>query len=245
MTSRLRESLHASGAAARVTAFSAARAFRTSGTTRLVAGATASVLLSLAGCTTARAPIVVEPALETTAVPQVVLLPVFDARPSRYDHAEVARNVEDAMVRLLRERGYAVDLAPTYNVRPTGPIDVRAATADQILAYAPEHTGYFVFVQLERIEPGVDTISRDKDSKPTELREEGIDANVQTWDARVSALMVDRSTSHVVWRDVATASSTLGGVLAVFSRGSVQSEAAVNASRLLVQTLPDKRPRKK
>lgn len=222
MTSRLRESLRAS-----------------------VAASVAAALLSLTGCTTARAPIVVEPELDTTAIPEVVLLPVFDARPSRYDHAEVARNVEDAMLRLLRERGYAVDLASTYNVRPTGPIDVRAATADQLVTFAPERAGYFVFVQVERIEPGMDTISRDKDSKPTELREEGIDANVQTWDARVSAVMVDRSTSHVVWRDIATASSTLGGVLAVFSRGSVQSEAAVNASRLLVQTLPDKRPKKK
>ena len=222
----------------------AATTVRAFGTAKCLVGATLVALLPLAACTTGRAPIVVEPSLEADVAADVVVLPVFDARPSRYEHAEVTRNVEDAMVRLLEERGYRVYLADTYAVRPSGPVDIRAATADELVSYAPSSAGYFVFAQVERLEPGIDTISRDKDSKPTELREEGIDANVHTWEARVSAVMVDRGTSRVVWRDVATASSTFGGVLAVFTRGSVQSDAAVNASRLLVQTLPDKRPRK-
>jgi hypothetical protein len=199
------------------------------------------VLLSLAGCTSPRTPLVIAPALEAEAIREVLVLPVIDARPTRYDHTQVARNVEEAMVRFLRERGYFVTTADTYSVRPTVPLDLHIATAEQLVPLAPEDAQYFLLVQVERLEPGGDA-SQTRYARPIDRAEEGIDANVQTWDARLSAVLVDKAGARVVWRDVATASSTLGGVLTVFSRGSIQYEAAVNASRLLVQTLPDKRP---
>jgi hypothetical protein len=200
--------------------------------------------LSLAACTTARAPLAIEPALQAETIHEVLVLPVIDARPSRYDHAPVARNVEEATVRFLRERGYFVTTADEYAVRPQGPIDVHVATAEQLVPLAPEDAEYFLLVQVERLEPGVDRTAA-RDARRGDREEESVDQNVQTWDARLSAVMVDKPNSRVVWRDVATASSTLGGMLTVFSRGSIQYEAAVNASRLLVQTLPDKRPQKK
>jgi hypothetical protein len=46
----------------------------------------------------------------------------------------------------------------------------------------------------------------------------------------------------VLWRDVEKGTSTLNGMLTVFSRGSRQYEAAVNACRALVDTLPGKHP---
>ena len=49
----------------------------------------------------------------------------------------------------------------------------------------------------------------------------------------------------MVWRDVAGASSSLTGMFTVFSRGSRQYEAAVGASRLLVESLPDRRAKAK
>ena len=93
-------------------------------------------------------------------------------------------------------------------------------------------------MQVDRLEPGGDVNARHEPGADTTLRPEARnEGTVPTWDARLSAVLVDRPGHRVVWRDVATASSTLGGVLTVFSRGSVQYEAAVNASRLLVQTL--------
>lgn len=200
-------------------------------------------LILLAGCASQRSPLAIEPALEAETIGEVVVLPVIDARPTRHDHPQVATNVEEAMVRFLRERGYVATSADTYNVRPDGPVDLHVATAEQLAPLAPEGAGYFLLAQVERLEPGGDA-SQTRYARPVDRAEEGIDANVQTWDARVSAVLVDKARSRVVWRDVATASSTLGGVLAVFSRGSIQYEAAVNASRLLVQTLPDRRPKK-
>jgi hypothetical protein len=180
---------------------------------------------ALSACASQRAPLVLDTKLQPEDVDEVLVLPVIDARPTPFELPQVARNVGDAMVRFLRERGYFTIAADGYNARPNGPIDLHVASAEQLVPLSPEDAKYFVLVQVEKIEPGVDSTE-------------------QTYDARLSAVMVDRPHSRVVWRDVATGSSTLAGVLTVFSRGSRQYEAAVNASKLLVETLPDKRPKK-
>jgi len=179
------------------------------------------MLLVLAGCGSARAPLVLDESLRAEDVDEVLVLPVIDARPDPYEDVRVARNVGDAMVRFLRERGYFTLAAESYRERPTGPLDLHVATPAQLIPLAPEDAKFFVLVQVESLKPGVD--------------ESG-----QTYDARLSAVMVDRPRNRVVWRDVATASSTLNGMLTVFSRGSRQYEAAVNASKALVETLPDR-----
>jgi len=98
-----------------------------------------------------------------------------------------------------------------------------------------------VLVQIERLEA---SRKSSPDGRLSRGEPDGVEAPDLTYDARLSAVMVDRPRGRVVWRDVATASSTLGGVLTVFAKGSHQYEAAVNASRLLVETLPDRRAKK-
>jgi len=183
----------------------------------------AIVLASAAGgcAQQKRAPLVLDETVRPEEIDEVVVLPVIDARPSRFEQVQVARNVEDATVRFLRERGYFTLSASQFRQRPSGPLDLHVAGPDQLLPLAPEDTRYFMLVQVESLQPGMD--------------ESG-----QTYDARLAAVLVDKQRGRVLWRDVATASSTLSGVLTVFSRGSRQYEAAVNASKLLVQTLPDK-----
>jgi len=177
--------------------------------------------IALAGCTSARTPLVLDDTIRPDEIDEVVVLPVIDARPSRFEQVQVARNVGDATVRFMRERGYFTLAADRFRERPTGPLDLHVAGPDQLLPLAPEDSKYFMLVQVERLEPGVDQTG-------------------DVYDARLAAVLVDRARGRVVWRDVATASSTLTGVLTVFSRGSRQYEAAVNASKLLVETLPDK-----
>lgn len=180
-----------------------------------------AMLVALGGCGPQRAALVLDDTLRADEIDEVVVLPVIDARPSRLDQVQIARNVEDATVRFLRERGYFTLAANRFRQRPEGPLDLHVAGPEQLVPLAPEDSRFFMLVQVERLEPGTD--------------EGG-----QTYDARLAAVLVDRAQGRVVWRDVATASSTLSGVLTVFSRGSRQYEAAVNASRALVETLPDK-----
>jgi hypothetical protein len=178
----------------------------------------------LAGCASGRAPLVLDEALEPAAVDEVLVMPAIDARPApqEFEQVQVARNVGDAMVRYLRERGYFTIAADRFEQRPSDGLDLRTATAAQLVPMAPEDAKYFVMVRVERLEHGADP-------------------NVPTVEARLSAVMVDRPRARVVWRDVATGRSSLSGALTVFSRGSRQYEAAVNASRELVDTLPDRR----
>jgi len=175
----------------------------------------------LAGCG-ARTPLALDETLRPEDIDEVIVLPVIDARPSRLDQVQIARNVGDATVRFLRERGYFTLSTDTFRERPAEPFDLHVAGSDQLLPLAPEDAKFFMLLQVEMLEPGTD-------------------GSGQTYDARLAAVLVDRTRGRVVWRDVATASSTLSGVLTVFSRGSRQYEAAVNASHALVETLPDKR----
>jgi hypothetical protein len=191
----------------------------------------AAIAISLAalassGCVSNRTPLMMDAQLDGADIEEIVVLPVLDSRPSRFDHVQVARNVAEATVRYLRERGYFTLTADTFRQPPPEPFDVYLATPDQLSALAPEDSRYFLLVSVERLEPGVD--------------EGG-----QTYDAKLAAVMVDKEKNRVVWRDVATASSSLSGVLTVFSKGSRQYEAAVNASRALVDTLPDRNPEPK
>ena len=176
---------------------------------------------ALSGCVAERTPLILDASLRPEEIDEVLVLPVIDARPSRFDQVQVARNVGDATVRFLRERGYFTLAADRFRERPSGPLDLHVAGPEQLLPLAPEDSKFFMLVQVERLEPGVD-------------------ATEQTYDARLAAVLVDRAHARVVWRDVATASSSLSGMLTVFSRGSRQYEAAVNASRALVETLPNK-----
>lgn len=181
--------------------------------------------LALLGCGLGRTPLVLDESLKPAEIDEVLVLPVIDARPAPFDQVQVARNVGDAMVRYLRERGYFTLAADRFGRRPEGRFDLHVATAADLSALAPDDAKYFVLVQVERLEPGKDP-------------------NVPAYEASLSAVMVDRRRGRVVWRDVATASSSLTGMLTVFSRGSRQYEAAVNASRALVETLPDKTVRR-
>lgn len=182
----------------------------------------------LAGCSSGRTPLVLDEALDPSAVDEVLVMPVIDGRPApaEFEQVQVSRNVGDAMVRFLRDRGYFTIAADRFEQRPADSLDPRVVSAAQLVPLAPEDAKYFVLVRVESIVPIQDP-------------------NAPTVEARLSAVMVDRPRGRVVWRDVATARSTLNGALTVFSRGSRQYEAAVNASRELVDTLPDRRAKSK
>lgn len=185
------------------------------------------VLLSLlAACTFERTPLAAAPSLETEAIDRIVVLPVIDARPSPFEQVQVARNVGDSMVKFLRERGYVALSAEEFGERPAEPLDLRLATAEQLLPLAPADAAWFIVVQVERLEA-----KRDE--------------NGQVYEARLAAALVDRARAAVPWRDVAVSSSNLSGMLSVLTRGTVQYEAAINASRALVESLPDRSPKRR
>lgn len=165
-------------------------------------------------------------ALKAGDIDEVLVLPVIDARPSPFDNVLVARNVGDATVRYLRERGYFTIAADRFEQSPSGPLDLHVATVEQLVPLAPEDAKFFMLVQVQRLQPGTDP-------------------GQANYEALLSGVLVDRPHRRIVWRDVAGASSSLTGMFTVFSRGSRQYEAAVDASRLLVESLPDKRVKAK
>jgi hypothetical protein len=181
----------------------------------------AAAMLPVGACSVTREPLALDETLRPEDVDEIVILPVIDARPSQLDQVQIARNVGDATVRMLRERGYFVLEAEAFRQRPSGPLDLDVADAARLSPLAPEDSKFFLVVQVQRLD--------------RQMAEAG-----ETYDAQLAAVLVDRVNGRVVWRDVATASSTLSGVLTVFSRGSRQYEAAVNATRALVDTLPKK-----
>lgn len=185
-----------------------------------------ALAVAVGGCAPPRKALVLDEAVKPADIDEVLVLPVIDARPSPLDNVMVARNVGDATVRYLRARGYFTIAADSFHERPKGPFDLRVATADQLIPLAPEDVKFFLLVQVQKLQPGTD---------PSQAN----------YEALLSGVLVDVSHRRVVWRDVAAASSSLTGMFTVFSRGSRQYEAAVDASRLLVESLPDKRAKAK
>lgn len=181
--------------------------------------------VAIAACAP-RTPIDLAPAIDPAAIEEIVLLPVIDARAARFEQVQIARNVADATRRLLREHGYFVVESDRFRERPAERLDLREASAEELVALAPEDADHFLVIQLERLEREID--------------EDG-----ESYNAQLTAVLVDRDARQVLWRDVASASSSLSGVLTVFSRGSRQYEAAVNAVRALVETLPARGPAKR
>jgi len=181
----------------------------------LVAGA-------VMGCSGQRAPLTLDPSLDAASISEILVLPVIDARMVRFDQVQIARNVGDAVGRLLREHGYFVVEADRFEARPAETLDVRTAEAGLLGTLAPGDATHFLVVQVDRLERTVD--------------ESG-----EGWIAGLSAALVDGPGARILWRDAASAESSLSGMLTVFSRGSRQYEAAVNATRVLLDSLPRKK----
>lgn len=185
---------------------------------------TAAVLVILvclvggAGCN-ARVPLGLDADFASAGVDKILLLPVIDARPERLDYVVISRNVADATVRIMGEKGYLVSESDAYGQRPTGPIDIDTVEAKGLAALAPEDARCFLVVQVERMDRSVDELGA-------------------SYSVRLSALLVDRDAVRVLWRDTASASNNLTGMLTVLAHGSSQYEAAVNATRTLFETLP-------
>jgi hypothetical protein len=186
----------------------------------LLLGALVAVVAT--GCSVQRVPISLDASLDTASIAEILVLPVIDARPARLDQVQIARNVGDAVGRLLREHGYFVVEADRFEARPPEALDVRTAEAGALGPLAPADATHMLVVQVDRLERTVD--------------ESG-----EGWIAGLSAALVDRPGNRVLWRDAASAESSLSGMLTVFSRGSRQYEAAVNATRLLLNSLPKKK----
>ncbi|HYC57675.1 MAG TPA: hypothetical protein VEL28_22270 [Candidatus Binatia bacterium] len=179
----------------------------------------AMALSTVSACNWHRTPLTVEPDFRGEDVQEIVLLPVIDARPDRFDYVRVSRNVEDATLMFLRQRGYFATASDRFGVRPAGPMDLDHETFEHLSALAPPDARIFMVVQIERLDAEYDSTG-------------------EGYHAKLSAALVDRESRRILWRDVASASSNLSGVLTVFARGSRQYEAAVNAARALVETLP-------
>lgn len=202
--------------------------------TLVAALATFALAATLSSCRSGRVPLALDPALRPMEIGTIVVLPVLDARPDPLEQVRVAAHAQEATVRLLRERGYLAIGADQWRQAPEELIDPRAegqgtpdlldprtVTAEQLLPLAPADADWFVFVRVERLEPNYDSN--------------------QVWDARLAAAMVDRRKQQVVWRDVATASGNWSGALTFLGRGSVQYDAVQSASRVMLQSLPDRK----
>ncbi len=188
----------------------------------------------LSACRAERVPLAIDPSLRPMEVGTIVVLPVLDGRPDPLERVRVSAHAQEAMVRLLRDRGYRAIGADRWREtpaevidphvegkRPDELLDPRTVEAAQLLPLAPEEGEWFLLVRVERLEPSYESN--------------------QVWDARLAAAMVDRAKGEVVWRDVATASGNWSGALTFLGRGSVQYDAVQSASRTLLQSLPDRK----
>jgi hypothetical protein len=175
--------------------------------------------LSLVGCLASRSAIHLDRDFAASPAREVLLVPVVDGRPEKFDHVLVSRNVRDAMVMFLREKKYTVTLERDFAINPTH--DLNTLSIEELASLVPASARQPVMlVQVERLD--------------RELEELG-----ETYTVRVSGFLVDPRKPALLWQDRAFGTSSLNGLLTVLSRGSGQYEASVNAVRSLLVSLPE------
>ncbi|MFT4571375.1 MAG: hypothetical protein ACI8TX_002483 [Hyphomicrobiaceae bacterium] len=188
-------------------------------TTRPILVLLAAATLLASGCVPSRRAIQLDGGFAENPSQSVVLLPVVDARFEKLDHVLVSRNVRDAMVLFLREKNYVVKTERSFAVAPRA--ELGDLSIEELVSLAPEGTqDPIAIVQVERLQ--------------RETEELGL-----TYRITVSGFLIDPVTKVVLWQDRTVGMSSLNGLLTVFSRGAGHYEAALNAVRSLLVSLPD------
>ena len=178
-----------------------------------------SVALLVASCGFEHQPIHLDKGFAESSAARVAVLPVVDARIDRFDHQIVVRNVRDAVIRFLEARNYGVD---RLRAAATAlPADLNEATVEELAGLAPADTELFLLVQVDRLE----------------LADTGELGD--SYEMRLSGVLIDPRIPAVLWQDRARGESNLTGLLTILARGSKRYEAANNAARRLLATLPE------
>jgi hypothetical protein len=169
------------------------------------------------GCALTDGPISIDGNFEKSPPAEIQILPVIDARQVRSDHVLVSRNVRDTTVEFLKAKNYRV--AVERGDAPDAPGDLNDLEPEALAALVAGRVGPVLLLQVDRM---------------TREREElGV-----TYTVKLSGFLLDAPTSKILWRDSATGESSLNGLLSVLSRGSGEYEAAMNAARRLVASMP-------
>ncbi len=184
---------------------------------------TAAVVLCLlsVACVQRLDPLFIDETLSERLPARITLLPVVDARVSKLDHVLLVRDVNEAARRLLAAKGYELKLQESFLGVGLRNADLAELSKVDLCEVVPREAGVFLAVFVEAVEA-----------------EDGVDGRGLR--VVLSGILADRNDCSLLWRDRTVGNNELGGLMSVFSLASVRHEAAANAIRNLLSTLPSR-----
>lgn len=184
---------------------------------------TVSMLALAAGlvaCTHTVVPEHLDAGYDPARIERLTLLPIVDTRWRKFEHVSLTRNVREATLQALREKGYEVAVADGFTgAVPSSHQELLDLPAAELAKLAPADADVFVLLQIESFEAEADELA-------------------PTFRLSLAGTIVERAGARMLWRDRAAGYSALTGVFAIFARASVEYQAAVNTVNELFQTLP-------
>jgi hypothetical protein len=153
----------------------------------------------------------------------LVLMPIGDERPDRFEDVELSRYVRDAAIRVLARKGYQA--VPRDEVAREGlaaPRDLDRMSGTDLAALGPAGAEGLLFLAITRADHGYNFGGED-------------------YTVTLSGVVVRPDARRVVWRDSGSGNTNLGGFLRIFSPRSPAYDAIYEALQNLFRDVPKRR----
>jgi hypothetical protein len=186
-------------------------------------GVVTLLALTASACAPQREAIYADTGLSEVLIGDLVLMPIADHRAERLDHGfDIGREIHDAAGKVLAKKGYSVTAATVLDSgsrMPAGGFE--GLSESELAVLGPVDSKMLVFIAVT----GVD---------------KGYDRGGDEYMVRLTAIVVDRASSRVIWRDNGSGNSNFGGLLAVMTPAGRRYDAVYEALVNLFKTVPDR-----
>ena len=153
----------------------------------------------------------------------LVLMPIGDERPDRFQDVELSRYVRDAAVRVLARKGYqAVPRDELARKGIAAPRDLDQMSGADLAALGPDGADGLLFLAITRADHSYTFGGED-------------------YAVTLSGVVVQPDARRIVWRDSGSGNTSLGGFLRIFSPRSPAYDAIYQALQNLFRDVPKRR----
>jgi hypothetical protein len=166
-----------------------------------------------------KVPIYIDPDLESMGFETVTMLPVVDRRVDKSEEFDVQKDIGDRVVKRLEKKGYTVETAAAFSTQYNIPSEeVAEMEYHELAELGPADAHQLLVVYL------------DDASGKTGLG--------YTFKTETTAVLVDKSTGAMLWKDKGIGSMGQGGALGCMMAGATKGESMAQSVKNMMETLP-------
>jgi hypothetical protein len=189
--------------------------------TRRHLGLIVLLLLILAGCTTTKPAIKIDPSFSEMQIESLALLPVIDRRVDKSYEIDLENKVRLAAKEILEKKGYAVIMPATFaEGRNVDPAEAAAMGVNDLTSLGPADPKTIVLIYIEDILSSYKVLS-------------------YAFKIEATASIISKEKQSELWRNKAVGKSGQGGLISGITQGLDRSSAVGSCLGELFSNLPN------